>query len=148
MFCTGWYKYWGDPPRQLGGDPSDVSTFHFPALSTSAAQWLVDEREIYGVATEGPSIEPPANVKAGSVSTHQALFKGKIWAVESLNNACQLPPRGSIVGAYPMKIEEGSGGPVRVVAVVSDTSGGNMHTTTFGLHSVIILTSVAYIIYF
>ena len=41
--------------------------------------------------------------------------------LENLTNLDQLPARGAIVIALPMKIEGGSGGPLRAVALVGSS---------------------------
>ncbi len=38
--------------------------------------------------------------------------------LENLANLDQLPPRGALVVALPMKIEGGSGGPLRAIALL------------------------------
>ena len=50
--------------------------------------------------------------------THQDLFGANIPAFENVANLDQLPAKGAIVIALPMKIEGGSGGPLRMIAVV------------------------------
>jgi kynurenine formamidase len=50
--------------------------------------------------------------------THQVLFAANIPAFENVANLDQLPEIGSYVVALPMKIRRGSGGPLRIVAVV------------------------------
>jgi kynurenine formamidase len=41
-----------------------------------------------------------------------------VAGLENLTNLGELPPAGAIVIALPMKIEGGTGGPVRVIALV------------------------------
>ena len=40
------------------------------------------------------------------------------YGLASLTNLDQLPPKGAIVIAPPLKIVQGSGSPVRVIALV------------------------------
>ena len=49
---------------------------------------------------------------------HRIAAARNVSNLENLTNLDQLPPTGAIVIALPMKIEGGSGGPVRVVALV------------------------------
>ena len=46
------------------------------------------------------------------------LFAADIPAFENLANLDQLPETGFLVIALPMKIAGGSGGPLRIVAIV------------------------------
>jgi kynurenine formamidase len=49
------------------------------------------------------------------------LFARNVPAFENLANLDKLPPRGATLIALPMKIEGGSGGPLRAIALVSLT---------------------------
>jgi kynurenine formamidase len=66
-----------------------------------------------GIATasidHGPSLDFIA---------HQVLMAADIPAFENIEALDQLPPRGALVVALPMKIGGGSGGPLRIVAAV------------------------------
>ncbi len=50
--------------------------------------------------------------------THRTLFAQNIPAFENVAGLDQLPPTGSMVMALPMKIKNGSGGPLRIVALI------------------------------
>ena len=49
---------------------------------------------------------------------HRIAAANNVSNLENLTNLDKLPPTGSLVFALPMKIEGGSGGPIRVVALV------------------------------
>ena len=49
---------------------------------------------------------------------HRILFEVNIPAFENIAALEQLPPSGFTVIALPMKIARGSGGPLRIVAVI------------------------------
>ena len=49
---------------------------------------------------------------------HRIVAAADIGGLENLTRLDELPPTGAILLALPMKIEGGSGGPVRVVAMV------------------------------
>jgi kynurenine formamidase len=48
--------------------------------------------------------------------THQILFEHNIAGFENVANLDQVPTTGAYVIALPMKIKEGSGAPLRIVA--------------------------------
>jgi kynurenine formamidase len=50
--------------------------------------------------------------------SHRTLFDKNIPALENVANLDKLPLKGFRVVALPMKIEHGSGGPVRIIAFV------------------------------
>jgi len=49
---------------------------------------------------------------------HRVVAAQNVPGLENLTNLDALPPRGALVIALPMRIEGGSGGPVRVIAIV------------------------------
>ena len=49
---------------------------------------------------------------------HRVAGARNVPGLENLTGLDRLPPRGAVVVALPMKIEGGSGGPVRVVALL------------------------------
>ncbi|MCZ6633452.1 MAG: cyclase family protein, partial [bacterium] len=52
--------------------------------------------------------------------SHQILFGQNIPAFENVANLDQLPVTGATVIALPMKIRGGSGGPLRIIAIVPE----------------------------
>ncbi len=57
-------------------------------------------------------------VVATLFGSHVALFRRGVPAFENVANLDQLPARGFTVIALPVKIAGGSGGPLRIVAVL------------------------------
>jgi kynurenine formamidase len=49
---------------------------------------------------------------------HRIIGAANIGGLENLTSLDQLPPTGAVVIALPMKIEKGSGGPARIIALV------------------------------
>lgn len=117
LFRTGWGRRWPDRATYLGTlrtGQKAVSELHFPGIDSAAAQWLVD-RKVKAVGIDTPSIDYG---QSSSFPTHRLLFASNIPAFENVANLHRLPARGSFVIALPMKIKGGSGGPLRIVAVV------------------------------
>lgn len=117
LFRTGWSRRWPDRAAYLGTaktGPGAVAQLHFPGIDSAAARWLV-ERTVRAVGIDTPSIDPG---QSQSFPTHQILSAANIPAFENLANLEQLPPTGSFVVALPMKIRGGSGGPLRIVALI------------------------------
>jgi kynurenine formamidase len=54
--------------------------------------------------------------------THRILFAKDIPAFENLGDLDGLPAKGFNIIALPMKIGGGSGGPLRVVAIVRESA--------------------------
>lgn len=118
LFRTGWGSRWPDRERYLGTALSGeeaVPLLHFPGLEPAAARWLVTERRIDAVGIDTPSIDYG---QSSTFDSHRILFEADIPAFENVARLDQLPEVGSYVLALPMKIEGGSGGPLRIVAVI------------------------------
>ncbi len=108
--------YLGYPPLLEGQtrDEGDVWNLHFPGFHPQAAEWLVEEREIVGVGLDTPSMDYG---QSSDFETHQIFGEANIWGLENVANLDQLPPKGFRVFAMVQKLEGGSGGPARVLAV-------------------------------
>ncbi|MBW3553192.1 MAG: cyclase family protein [Gemmatimonadetes bacterium] len=118
LLRTGWGERYGDRTAYLGTDltgPEAVPELHFPGLGPQAAQWLVGEREIAAFGLDTPSVDHGQSVDFRS---HVILYSENIPGFENVANLGELPATGSYVVALPMKIEGGSGGPLRIVAFV------------------------------
>ncbi|MPZ20966.1 MAG: cyclase family protein [Luteitalea sp.] len=112
---TGWSERWPDWERYYGSKtPKDPATLHFPGVSREAAAMLV-ERDVSGVGIDTASIDPG---RSTTFDTHRVLAAANIFNLENLVNLEELPPLGAVVVALPMKIEGGTGGPTRVLAIV------------------------------
>jgi len=117
LLRTGWGKYYPDKRRYLGTDERGagaVARLHFPGLGPAAARWIVTNRKIAAIGIDTASIDYG---QSQLFETHQALFKAGIPALENVANLDKLPTRGFDLIALPMKIEGGSGAPLRIVAV-------------------------------
>lgn len=113
---TDWSRRWPDRRRYLGDDtPGDASNLHFPSFSAEAMRALVEDRGVRTVGIDTASIDYGPSKE---FAAHRVAAAAQVAGLENLTNLAELPPRGALVFALPMKIEGGSGGPVRVVALV------------------------------
>lgn len=120
LLRTGFGKFYPDRKRYLGTDQrgdAAVANLHFPGLHPDAARWLTQERKISAIGLDTASIDYGQSTLFES---HRILFASNIPALENVANLDKLPVRGFSVIALPMKIKGGSGGPLRIVAVVSN----------------------------
>ena len=118
LLRTGWSSRWNNRTAYLGTDligAEAVAELHFPGLDPAAATWLIDNREIVSVGIDTPSIDYG---QSADFRSHIILYSENLSGFENIANLDLLPPRGSFVVALPMKIEGGSGGPLRIVAFV------------------------------
>jgi kynurenine formamidase len=91
---------------------------HTPGFDAAASRLLALERDVLGVGVE------TVGTDAGQAGTfdppfpnHAIMHGAGKFGLASLCNLDQLPPRGAIVIAAPLKIVNGSGSPVRVLAI-------------------------------
>lgn len=118
LLRTGWSARWDDPDAYLGTSmrgAEAVPELHFPGLDPAAAQWLVESRDVVAVGIDTPSVDYG---QSSDFRTHVILYGRNVSGFENVASLEALPPTGSFVVALPMKIEGGSGGPLRIVAFV------------------------------
>ena len=118
LIRTGWGSRWPDRARYLGTATTGtaaVAELHFPGIDSSTARWLVERGGVDAVGIDTPSIDFGQST---TFDTHQILFAADIPALENVANLDRLPATGAYVIALPMKIGGGSGGPLRMVALL------------------------------
>lgn len=120
LFHTGMGAHWPDAEAYLGtanrGEEA-LPELSFPGIHPETAQWIVDNRSVKAVGLDTPSLDYG---QSELYETHQILFEHNIPGFENVANLDQLPATGAYVIALPMKIKDGSGGPLRIVAHVSE----------------------------
>ena len=116
LLRTGWSTRWPDAKRYLGDDtPGDASKLHFPSFGVEAVRLLVGDRNIGALGVDVASIDYGASK---DFMVHRIAAEAGVPGFENLTSLDQLPPKGSIILALPVKIRAGSGGPLRAVALV------------------------------
>lgn len=116
LLRTGWSRHWPDVKAYLGDDtPGDATRLSFPSYGAEAARLLVEERRAAALGVDTASIDIG---RSQDFPVHRIAAAENVPGLENLTNLDRLPPRGAIVVALPMKIERGSGGPLRAVALV------------------------------
>lgn len=116
LLRTDWSRRWPDRRAYLGDDtPGDASNLHFPSFGEDAARLLVEER---GAGALGVDVASTDYGQSKDFMVHRIAAARNVPGLENLTNLDELPPRGAIVVALPSKIEGGSGGPLRAIALV------------------------------
>lgn len=112
MLHTGWDAKWADFTNFKNADNKGV--LHFPGFGASAAQFLVAQRNIAGLGTDALSIDCGRSV---DFPAHMITHSQGKYNIENIANLGELPPNGAFLVVAPIKIEGGTGGPVRLFAL-------------------------------
>lgn len=116
LLFTGYGQYWPEKGRYLGSaTPEDPTTLHFPGFSADAVTFLLTKRAILGIGIDTASIDAG---QSRDFPVHQILSQANRYALENVAQLGLLPPRGARITALPMKIQGGTGGPVRIIATL------------------------------
>lgn len=116
LLRTGWARYYGNRKVYFGDDtPGATDNLHFPSYGEEAARLLVEERSVGALGVDTASIDYG---QSKDFVVHQIAAARNVPGLENLGNLEGLPEVGAWIIALPMKIDRGSGGPVRVVAIV------------------------------
>ena len=97
---------------------------HSPGFSADATRLLI-ERDVLGVGVE--TVGTDAGQAGGfdpPFPNHTLMHGAGKFGLASLANLDRLPPTGSMVIAAPLKIVDGSGSPLRVLALVQGSATG------------------------
>ena len=93
---------------------------HTPGPTQEAVEWLIHERQVHGFGVE------TINTDAGQAYAwplaypcHTLMHGANRYGLQCLKNLDQLPPQGALIISAPLKIEAGSGSPLRVLALVA-----------------------------
>ena len=116
LLRTDWSK---KPYADYAGLREDGA--HTPGPSPEVVKWLVEERDVHGFGTE------TIGTDAGQAQHFNPPFPAHFYmhgrgryGLQCLTNLDQLPPKGAVIIAAPLKIKQGSGSPLRVLALISE----------------------------
>jgi kynurenine formamidase len=110
---SGWATRWAQGSRYY--NQSDDGSLHFPGFGTDAARLLVEERDVAGIGVDTGSVDPG---NADGFPTHGIVNGSGRFHLENLADLGALPESGAYLIVAPIKLQGGSGGQVRVFAVV------------------------------
>jgi kynurenine formamidase len=117
---TGWGARADDQDRFL--NVGDDGAPHYPGFGRESAEFLTTERDVLGVGVEQVGTDAGVGAQARPPFPNHSIMHGAGWVgLTQLANVDQLPETGAIVIATPLKIERGSGSPVRAIALVPAT---------------------------
>jgi kynurenine formamidase len=113
MAYTGWDARWNSQRefQNLGSDHLP----HYPGYSVEAAKFLVKTHDVVGLGIDTMSVDVGATT---TYPVHLFTAKESVYHLECVANLAEVPPSGATVVVAPIKLENGSGGPVRLLALL------------------------------
>ncbi|HUC19738.1 MAG TPA: cyclase family protein [Acetobacteraceae bacterium] len=116
LFRTDWSRRAADPIAFLNLREDGA---HTPGPAPETVEWLIAARDVRGFGVE------TINTDAGQsyrwpvpFPCHSKMHGANRYGLQCLKNLDQLPPLGAVVLAAPLKIRNGSGSPLRVLALI------------------------------
>lgn len=100
----------------------DATGQHTPGPAPDAIRFLIEERDVVGFGTEsigtdagqGFHLRPPN-------PCHYYMHGAGRYGLQCLTNLDQLPATGAVIFCAPLKIKNGSGSPIRALALIPNT---------------------------
>lgn len=108
LFNFGWSEHWGLAPdnRRYLND--------WPGVSVGAAEYIAS-KYIAAVGVDSLSPDPPAALDSHPI--HPLLLEKEVLIIENLTRLDELPDFFLFL-ALPLKIRQGSGSPIRAIALI------------------------------
>ena len=121
LMRTDWSKR--SDPREFQN--FDATGQHTPGPGVEAVRFLVEQRDVLGFGSEaigtdagqGYHLLPP-------YPCHSMMHGSGRYGLQCLTRLDELPPTGAVIVDAPLKIERGSGSPLRVLALVDAAAAG------------------------
>ena len=97
----------------------DETGQHTPGPDAECVPFLVNERNVTGFGTEAIGTDAgQAQYLRPPYPCHYFMHGNNRYGLQCLTNLDLLPPTGAVIFAAPLKIRDGSGSPLRVLALV------------------------------
>jgi kynurenine formamidase len=112
LLRTGWAARWPDARRYRNQDAQ--GRMHFPGFSADSVKLLI-KRKISGIGCDTMSADYGASE---DFAVHHLALGAGLYQLENLADLSEVPEAGAFLVVAPIKLEGGSGGPVRVYALI------------------------------
>jgi len=115
LFRTDWSKRTSDAYTNRRDDGA-----HTPGPDPEACRFLIEERDAHGFGVETIGTDAgQAHLMDTPYPAHTLFHGAGRYGLQCLENLDLLPPTGAVLVAAPLKIRDGSGSPLRVLAFVA-----------------------------
>jgi kynurenine formamidase len=112
LLRTGWASRWPDAQKYRNQDGQ--GKMHFPGFSVDAAKILI-ARKVSGIGCDTLSTDYGTSE---DFAVHHLVLGAGLYQLENLADLSEVPEAGAFLVVAPIKLEGGSGGAVRVFALV------------------------------
>jgi kynurenine formamidase len=112
LLRTGWAARWPDADRYRNA--GNGKAMRFPGFGVDAVNLLI-ERKVSGLGCDTMSVDYGAS---SDFAVHTVSHGAGLYHLENLADLTALPESGAFLVVAPIKLEGGSGGPVRVFALL------------------------------
>ncbi|MCX7107989.1 MAG: cyclase family protein [Methylococcales bacterium] len=119
LFRTGYGQFYPNREKYFGTSKTGqaaIPELHFPGISPETTEWLLKNRTIKAMGLDTPSLDYG---QSKVFKTHQLLLGSNKPGFENLAHLDKLPLKGIYIIALPMKIANGSGAPLRIIATLT-----------------------------
>ncbi|MCX6365043.1 MAG: cyclase family protein [Actinobacteria bacterium] len=113
IMYTGWQDKWNDPKAFFNIDGQ--GNLHFPGFAGDTTTWLLSDRQIAGVGIDTHGVDPGLDT---SYATNTQTTGAHKIVIECLGNLDQLPATGATLVLGILRLKDGSGSPLSVMAFV------------------------------
>lgn len=139
---SGWTYRWPNKTLTFNTEtPGDPSTFHFPGWHEDAVSWLMTNRNINVLGVDTPSNDYGMSTE---FPVHVILGAHNISGVENVANLDAIPEAGTVISAGVIKLQDGSGGPVRMFAMLQDFYQTSSASDTYFSKLCVVLLALLY----
>lgn len=108
---SGWEERLTDPSRYINLDDSGV--MHTPGFGKEAAEFLVRERGVAGIAVDTLSLDIGAS---SAFEAHRVVLGAGCYGLENVANLDRVPPSGATLVVGGPNHHGATGGPARLLA--------------------------------
>ena len=110
--------------REAYYDPDDIELRHAyfneaPGLDEEAAYWLGDVG-VTNIGIDAPSIDHGTAIQSQRYPAHDMCAEYEVLNMENMENLGAVAGRRYTLAAFPLKIDGGTGSPIRPVAILED----------------------------
>ena len=114
---TDWSKRWPDQVNMQNQDAAGVK--HYPGWSLEALRYLYEQRGITASGHETTDTDPGIATSHDDYSLEAYILSNNHYQIEMLTNLDQVPESGAAVMVSWPNVDQGSGFPARVLALIN-----------------------------